>query len=284
MTRREQDQTDTDLSRDVESPSGEWGGPPRDERGALGADDTVATSSEDASDDGHGSADTGRGETADTGGTGDAADTGDAAQQPTMVGDIEDFAATEPVLAEDQTPPVEREGTTESRDENDGGPAAGSDDDTRVAGGSHAVDPSSTRDDADVATASPEDDGDSAGTDDVSRSADAGDTSQQPTMVGDIEDFAATEPVLAGDQSAPVEPEGATQTRDADRTEADRDGTATDGTGATGAGADRGPLRRRGARDGRDRRRGRDHRRRRRPHRRARAGVLRGPLRPHPLP
>ena len=36
---REQGLTDTDLSRDVESPSGEWGGPPRDERGALGGDE-----------------------------------------------------------------------------------------------------------------------------------------------------------------------------------------------------------------------------------------------------
>ena len=64
-----------DLSRDVESPRGEWGGPPQDESA-----DAAPGASVDASND----------EPADL----------------TVIGEPEAYAATEPVMAADQTPPV----------------------------------------------------------------------------------------------------------------------------------------------------------------------------------
>ena len=67
-------ENDEDVSRDTESPRGEWGGP-RDEDG-----------------------------TASTAGDGDSM---------TIIGEPEDFAATEPVMAADQSPPVEPTPVTE---------------------------------------------------------------------------------------------------------------------------------------------------------------------------
>ncbi|WP_392544093.1 hypothetical protein [Oryzobacter telluris] len=86
---REHDPAHTDLSHDVESPSGEWGGPRSDD----------APAEADATD--HGATDAGTA-TSEGDATPDASPDG-----PTIIGDIEDYASTEPLLAEDQTAPVE---------------------------------------------------------------------------------------------------------------------------------------------------------------------------------
>ncbi len=173
---REQDQTDTDLSRDVESPRGEWGGPPRDERGALGGDEPTTAADDDAS-------------AATDADSGAGAGSADAAQQPTIIGDVEDFASTEPLLAADQSAPVERDETPAAdAASTDAGDVAGDADHDHDHDHDHAADHEHDHDAGDS--------GDDAG---------SADAAQEPTIIGDIEDFAATEPLLSGDQGTTVE-------------------------------------------------------------------------------
>ena len=68
-----------DLSRDVESPRGEWGGPPQDESADAARDASAAASNDEPAD-------------------------------LTVIGEPEAYAATEPVMAADQSPPVTPEG------------------------------------------------------------------------------------------------------------------------------------------------------------------------------
>ncbi|WP_377645235.1 hypothetical protein [Oryzobacter terrae] len=210
---RRQDHTDTDLSRDVESPSGEWGGPPRDEQGDLGGDETTTASraaadgdANDADDDSVAAGDAGA--ATHDGDAGAATHDGDA--PPTIIGDVEEFASTEPLLTEDQTPPVQPEadgGADSSHDHDRDEPTSEARDDVATAdssdGDAAAVDHQSTP------TATADDDISTAASDstDSAESTHSGDRAQEPTIIGDIEDFASTEPLLTGDQTAPVESE-----------------------------------------------------------------------------
>ena len=93
----------TDVSHDVETPRGEWGGPHDDESAVEGSGSRT-------------------GETPDTGRReGSVGEPGEV----TMIAEPEAYAATEPVMAQDQTSPVA---------------PADADDDTRVGESNHATD------------------------------------------------------------------------------------------------------------------------------------------------
>lgn len=101
-----QDQSTADLSRDAESPRGEWGGPRDDDQPqdtAASTDDRTGSVSDST-----GADHTDRPSAAGSDDTSPA----DGGQDVTIIGDIEDFASTEPLLREDQSAPVSPEGGT----------------------------------------------------------------------------------------------------------------------------------------------------------------------------
>ncbi len=113
---------DPDVSHDVESPRGEWGGPRQDAE--VDRDAPVGV--------GHGM-DEGADRVAD-----DGADRGADESAPlSVIADPEAYAATEPVLADDQTPPVEPRPVSEGERQSS---VAGATHDDADAGADHGAD------------------------------------------------------------------------------------------------------------------------------------------------
>ncbi len=139
---------DSDVSHDAESPRGEWGGPPSDRSSDRGAD-----------------------EGADL----------------TVIADPEAYAATEPLRAEDQTPPVEREPVPEDQRQWSGTSGVDRDAD---AGADHGADAGADRD-ADAGA----DHGADAGADLGSSAPREGGVA----IVADPDQYASTEPLQAGE-------------------------------------------------------------------------------------
>lgn len=141
--------TDTDLAADAQSPTGEWGGP-REGEGAAAA----------------------------AGGSGSAVDEhGSGAAGLAMVDDTDAYAATEPVLAEDQAPPVERERPS---DEENGTVEGGG----RLGGDSPSA----------------------LGAEQGATAADVEEEGTDAVVLSDVESYAATEPVLADGSTAEARP------------------------------------------------------------------------------
>ncbi len=139
---------DSDVSHDAESPRGEWGGPPSDRSSDRGAD-----------------------EGADL----------------TVIADPEAYAATEPLRAEDQTPPVEREPVPDDQRQWSGTSGVDRDAD---AGADHGADAGADRD-ADAGA----DHGADAGADLGSSAPREGGVA----IVADPDQYASTEPLRAGE-------------------------------------------------------------------------------------
>ena len=150
---------DSDVSHDAESPRGEWGGPPSDRSSDRGAD-----------------------EGADL----------------TVIADPEAYAATEPLRAEDQTPPVEREPVPEDQRQWSGTSGVDRDADAGAdhgadAGADHSADAGADRD-ADAGA----DHGADAGADLGSSAPREGGVA----IVADPDQYASREPLQAGEDSA----------------------------------------------------------------------------------
>ena len=143
--------SDSDVSHDAESPRGEWGGPPSDRSSDRGAD-----------------------EGADL----------------TVIADPEAYAATEPLRAEDQTPPVEREPVPDDQRQWSGTSGVDRDAD---AGADHGADAGADRD-ADAGA----DHGADAGADLGSSAPREGGVA----IVADPDQYASREPLQAGEDSA----------------------------------------------------------------------------------
>ena len=145
---------DSDVSQDVESPRGEWGGPPNERSADRGAD-----------------------EGADL----------------TVIAEPEAYAATEPVLAEDQTPPVEREPVGD--DQRQRSATSGVDRDAD-AGADHGADAAADAAmDADAGR-----DADAGADRGADAGADLGSSATRPGDVGivvDTDQYASTEPLHA---------------------------------------------------------------------------------------
>ena len=185
---------DSDVSHDVESPRGEWGGPRQD-----------ADVDRDAPVGGGRGMDEGGDRVAD-----DGADRGADESAPlSVVADPEAYAATEPVLAEDQTPPVEPR------------PAPGSERQSSAIGGAHDADAGADHGadaGADQGADAGADHGADAGADHgadagADHGADAGaDAGAEPgaatagagdlAIVADPDQYASTEPLLASEGGA----------------------------------------------------------------------------------
>ena len=186
-----------DLAKDTESPSGEWGGP-RTDADAPGAAETSAT---------------------DGGADDSGADAGaDGTAGLAIVADTDAYAATEPVPAAEQTPPIERVAPASA--DTDEHPLSGDDHD-RTTDEEAAADLDETHDP--VSTSESGEDADDADDAEPRRDEGAADTH----IVSDTDAYASTEPLQASDaEPAPDLAEDADARRG--DTDSDADHTAAD--------------------------------------------------------
>ncbi|HET7761939.1 MAG TPA: hypothetical protein VFL46_06220 [Phycicoccus sp.] len=147
-TATERADADTDIAAEAQSPTGEWGGPREGEGAAAAAAGGSAVD-----------------------------EPGSEGAGLTMVDDTDAYAATEPVLAEDQAPPVERERPSDE----EAGTADGGE---RLGGGA----PSALGAEQGATVADVEEEGTDA------------------VVLTDVESYAATEPVLADGSTAEARP------------------------------------------------------------------------------